>query len=455
MKETAKTREERNQLFQDVYNGIVPKRVPIRANLSLEFSLQYAGLPLADTQWTLDGVEEALDQAFQISHSDAYPLGYPRYPAHLHIMGAKTFIMGSNGFMQHPEVKGMEEQDYDDFIKNPYDCLIEKIMPRLYSELGTDPINRSLIIAKGMLANMDYMHKYAMINEKLTEKHGFYSVPRGSGAGVTAPFDYLADFLRSFTGISTDVRRYPEKVAAACEALLPLQVKRGLPPVPSKYGETFIALHMATYLRTKDFEKLFWPSLFQLVHKLAEEGQPCYLFCEDDWTRYLDHLYELPAKTRLYFEKGNPLLIKDKLGKKHIISGLYPLTYLKTATKEQCIDKAKELLDIMAPGGNFVFSFDKSPLSLADVNVENYVAVLKYVAENTKYDNAGEVVIKEENSSRQQIIEKIPEFKSKYYRSTDDYHVNNSEIDAKLKPVIAPILQSYEEILFNFLSRLT
>lgn len=453
MEDRKKIKEEKEQLFKDVYNGIVPKRVPIRANLSVEFSIQLAGLPLAQTQWTLDGIEEALDRAFQISNSDAYPLGYPRYPAHFQVMGARTFIMGSNGYIQHPEAKGMEEHDYDEFIKNPYDCIMEKILPRLYSELDTEPITRSLIIAKGMTAYFDYINKYALINEKLTEKHGFYNVPKGSGAGVVAPFDYLADFLRSFTGISMDVRRCPEKVAEACEALLPLQIKRGLPPVPSRYGETFIALHMATYLRTKDFEKLFWPSFYKLVHKLAEEGQPCYLFCEDDWTRYLDYLIELPAKTRLCFEKGNPRLFKDKLGKKHIISGLYPLTYLKSATKEQCINKAKELLDIMAPGGNYVFSFDMSPLSLNDVNIENYVAVLEYVAENSKYSNAGEVSILEEKLSKQVVINEIPEFESKYYKK--DYGENNSQIDPKLKPIVAPILQSYEETLFNFLSRLT
>ena len=454
MNDPKRLQQEKTKLFEDVYDGIIPKRVPIRANLSLEFCIQYAGLSLAETQWTLDGVEEALNKACAISNSDTLPLAHARYPAHLQLMGAKTFVMGSNGYIQHPEVHGMEVSDYDDFIKNPYDCVLEKVLPRLYPELDADPITRSLIFAKAIIANSDYTRKYAIISDKLTEKYGFFSAPMGSNAGVSAPFDYLADLLRGFTGISLDVRRNPEKVAEACEALLPLQIKKGLPPRPSKYGQTFIALHMATFLRTKDFEKLYWPTLLKLVNKLAEAGQPCYMFCEHDWMRYLDYLAELPAKTRLYFEYGDPRLIKDKLGKKHILSGLYPLTYLKTATKEQCIDKAKELLDIMATGGNYIFSFDKSPLSISDVNVENYVAVLNYVAENSNYSNAGEAVTTEVDPKEMLFTDAIPEFKSKYYRSLEEQQEEYSKVDLKLGSVIAPILQGYEEMLFGFLTRL-
>jgi len=39
--------------FSDIYDGIIPKRVPIGAILPLEFCIQYADLDLAETQWTL------------------------------------------------------------------------------------------------------------------------------------------------------------------------------------------------------------------------------------------------------------------------------------------------------------------------------------------------------------------------------------------------------------------
>ncbi|MBB6217327.1 hypothetical protein HNQ80_003446 [Anaerosolibacter carboniphilus] len=451
MSDVKKLQQERKQLFEDLFDGKIPKRVPIRANLPLEFSIQYAGLPLAETQWTLDGVEEALDKACQMSKSDYYPSGFSRYPAHLQILGAKGFVMGSNGFIQHPEIIGMEVGEYDEFIKNPYDCIMEKILPRLYPELNTDPTTRSIVFAKAFKAFFDYIEAYGKIDAKLIEKYGFHVIPRESFSVVTAPFDFVADFLRSFKGIAMDVKRCPEKIQEACEAMLPIQIKRGIPPVPSKYGHTFIPLHMGSYLRNSDFEKLYWPTFSKMVHALADAGQPCLIFCEHDWMRYLDYLYELPENTRLYFEFGDPKLAKEKLGKKHIISGFYPLTYLQSATKQQCIDKAKELIDILAPGGKYFFEFDKSPVSLDSVNVENYMAVLQYVAENAKYDNPGEAAASEDKSANKPKTIEIPEFKSNYYKAWEEYKVGHPEIGPKIEPIMASKLQSYEEMIFRMI----
>lgn len=101
--------------------------------------------------------------------------------------------------------------------------------------------------------------------------------------------------------------------------------------------------------------------------------------------RYIDYLAELPAGTVMMFEYGDPNLVKEKLGAKHIISGFYPLSLLKTGTKQQCIDKAKELIDILAPGGGYYFSFDKVIITQDSTNVENTKAVLEYVSSNANY----------------------------------------------------------------------
>jgi hypothetical protein len=85
------------------------------------------------------------------------------------------------------------------------------------------------------------------------------------------------------------------------------------------------------------------------------------------------------------FEYGDPKLVKEKLGDKHIISGFYPVALLKTGTRQQCIDKAKEIIDILAPGGRYIFDFDKVPITLDSLNVENARAVLDYVAANAGY----------------------------------------------------------------------
>ncbi|AOY74769.1 uroporphyrinogen decarboxylase family protein [Clostridium formicaceticum] len=376
--------QERTQLFRDLVDNKIPKRVPIGAvRFSSEFAIQYADKDLAKEQWDTARLEEILDKVCQDFASDTLPLSSIRFPSYYKILGAKTFVMGSSGFLQHPEVHGLEPEEYDEFIASPYDCIMEKVMPRLYTALDTNPVEKSLVLAKAFKAYYDETGNMGKIFAALSQKHG-YAPPLFTGA-TEAPFDLVADLIRGFKGVTSDLRRCPDKLAAACEAVTPMMVKKGVPKNPSKYASTFIPLHMAPYIRPKDFEKFYWPSFKKLIEDMAAAGQPSTLFVEHDWMRYIDYLYELPENTRMMFEFGDPKVVKEKLGKKHILTGFYPLTLLKTGTKEQCVDKAKELIDILAPGGKYYFGFDKSIITVDSVNIENLQAVVQYVAENANY----------------------------------------------------------------------
>ena len=374
---------EKTQIYRDINTGRIPKRVPIRAALTLEFAIQYAGYDLARTLWDTAKIEAVYDRVCSDFPSDLFPVRAQRFPSFYQILGARTFVMSSSGFIQHPEVEGLSVDEYDAFIDSPFDCIVEKVLPRLYSELDAPPVQRALVFAKAMRARQDEMENLARLKAKMEAKYGYSKIPASESSAMTlTPYDFLADFLRGFKGISSDIRRRPEKVIAACEAVTPLLIKKGTPPVPDPVnGETFIPLHMAPYMREKDFEKFYWPTFKKMVDALHEMGQGIELFVEHDWTRYLDYLLELPANTVMRFEYGDPKVIKQKLGHKHVLTGFYPLILLQTGTKEQCLDKARELLDILAPGGRYIFGCDKNPLTMDEDGLvaENYKAVLEFV----------------------------------------------------------------------------
>ncbi|KPU44266.1 uroporphyrinogen decarboxylase (URO-D) [Oxobacter pfennigii] len=377
--------KERNEICADVLDGKIPKRVPVYALITMEFAIQYAGRDLTESQWDTSVLDDIFDRTCADFYSDSMPISAFRFPSFYKLLGAKNFVMGSNGFLQHPEVEGMAEEDYDAFIENPYNCIIERILPRIYSELNTDSSSKALALTKAFKAYQDDMGTAVNLYGKLIGKYGYCSNVNLFGGFCEAPFDFVSDQLRGFKGISKDVRRIPQKVKAAVEAVAPLMLKMGTPVNPTPYNATFIPLHMAPYMRDKDFANLYWPTFKELCENLVKAGGRNFIFVEQDWMRYLDYLYELPEGTVMMFEYGDAKTIKDKLGKKHIISGLYPLTLLNTGTREECIDKAKELIDILAPGGKYVFSFDKVPVTVDSVKVENYRAVLEYAAQNAKY----------------------------------------------------------------------
>lgn len=377
-------KSEREQIFRDLFSGKRPSRVPVTNPATVEFAIQHYGEDLAECQWDLPKLEPIFDKFCGEFPTDTSPVGSLRLPTFYQLLGSKAIIMGSGGFMQHPEVMGLMPEEYDAFIEAPYDFIIETVLPRLYTELDAEPAQKAMVLAKAMRANQDDWATLGAIRDKVGAKYGLISPV---SALTEAPFDFMADFLRSFKGISGDVRRYPDKVEAACEAVLPMMIKKGKLPTVSAIGFTFIPLHMAPYMRDKDFARFYWPTFKRLVEALVEMGQNVQLFVEHDWMRYLDYLYELPENTIMRFEYGDPKVVAEKLGKKHILSGFYPVTLIQTGTKQQCIDKAKELLDVLAPTGKYWFNADKSIIS-TDTNgkvAENLRAVLEYVTENGRY----------------------------------------------------------------------
>lgn len=448
------SKTDKQSCFDDLYSGIIPKRVPISAAMSLELVIQNAGLDLAKTQWTLEGVDEAIGKMLPYCPSDTYPIGFIKPPLFLEILKSKSFKMSKSGFIQHPEVAGMEAEEYDEYIKNPWDFTMEKTLPRLFPALDTDPVTRINVWAKAVKANTDANNIMGAIMMKYFKQYGFYQSPPGTISSFRVPIDGIADFKRGFTGTMTDIHRCPDKVLAACDALLPFMVHRAIPAVKSKLGYAVSALHMGPFMNLKQFEKFYWPGMEKVINIMGEAGQRSSIFCEHNWMPFLDYLYDLPAGQVLYFEYGDPKIIKEKLGKKHIIAGLYPITLIKTGTKQQCIDKAKELIDILAPGGNYYFNFDKGPLMLGDINIDNYLATLEYVRDNTRYDNAGQKSTTYEHCEGAKHYD-VPKFESKYYITWDKFKADHPEIDPRFEDIIKPQVQATEEMLFSLVNMYT
>ncbi|NLZ93139.1 MAG: hypothetical protein GX922_03855 [Firmicutes bacterium] len=357
--EVKKLQEQRGKLFSDFYNHKIPERLFVSVSVSSHILAEFGGLDVFEVQYDYSKLAEPAKKICKMIYSDTSPVRpvgiISRPPSFYQLLGSQSFVMGNKGFVQHPEVIGMYEDEYQELIADPYAFLLEKVIPRQYKELDTANPVRAL--------NRIQMAKAALANDSATcmpwymeimDEYGYHrGAPRGSGGFTAAPYDFIADQLRSFSGISKDIRRHREELKEACEAILPLMFKMGLPSNPHPEGAVGTPLHMPTFMREKDFMEVWMPTYKKMLENYAALGVRVSAFCEDDWTRYLDNLLELPAGTKLMFEYGDPKQIKDKLGKKFLLQGLYPIDLIKHGTKQECIDKVKELLDIMMPGGGY------------------------------------------------------------------------------------------------------
>ncbi len=445
----------RTKMYTDLYSGIIPERFPVNDGLGVEFIIQYCGKNLLTTQYeySTELIFEMLDKvASELSNGDNLSAAWPRNPVALMFSRNVGFVMSKTGFVQHPEVCGFEAEEYDEFIKNPHEFMIDKIIPRLNPAYSDGGAAMTFAYMRQYMASVDVMGMFGKANAMLREKYGYFDPPAGTTGMTAPPFDTLADFNRGFKNITLDIRRCPEKVLDAMEALMPMAIYQQKTPNVHILGATRIMTHMGVFLKQKDFDKFYWPTFNKLCHIAGERGQRAFLFCEGDWTRFIDNLSDLPAGARLWFEYGDAQKFKDQLGKKYILGGLYPLTLLKNGTKEQCLDKAKELIDIMAPGGNYFFDFDKHTLNIGDIIPENYIAVQKYALSVAKYDNAGEASLPYKfEDTVTKYSDTYPEFKSKYLVSFDDYKKLYPPVDESVEPLMKAQYEKYTKMIPPFI----
>ena len=449
-------RQERNQMFTDLYSGIIPKKFPIFDAVGFEYLLQFAGKDLMTINYSLtkEVFTEVYEKAQEMLGGDVFAgvLFAPRNATALMLSESKYLVMSQSGMLQHPEVSAFEPEDYDEFISHPYDFLVEHRTPRFNAAFDGPPAKWALNYAKVVLANVEQNAAAGAALNEVSEKYGYFAPPAGTVGSQTIPFDYIADNLRSFSKINFDLRRCPDKVLAAVEAIMPYVISRALRTKPHILGCNTIKTHMPTFLSNKDFEKFYWPTFSKACHINAENGLYMDIFCEHDWDRYLDYLSDLPYGSRMYIEYGDPQAAKDKLGKKFVLGGFYPLVLLKSGTKQQCIDKAKELIDILAPGGNFYFRFDKQAYRGTDINVENYKALMEYLHENSSYDNAGQPSMTDDReASIVKYSDQYQKFESKYIVSFDEFKKSYPPADERAEPFMRAQYEKYTSMAEAFL----
>lgn len=436
---------DKNKLFQDVYNNIIPERVPVDVGIAFEAMAQYGGMDIRDVQWAPKMCEEVAKDVCEKLHSDTTPIyGTSRPAAMYKLLGSKSFVFSESGVMQHPEVSSLNEEDYDYFIEHPYDCMLERAFPRFNTCVDFDnaPAMAMLAYAKGQAAKDAEAAEFRNATAAIVARYNYAG--RVPSASTAAPFDYLSDILRSFSKISVDVRRNRQKIIDACEALTPILFKMGTPSVVGDQSRACYWTHMATFLRPKDFEELWWPSFYKMANNYAAMGMGINAWVEDDWTRYIDFLDELPVNSIIRFEHGDQKLYKSRLGNKLVLMGLYRFTNLKTHTAQGCIDEVKALFDDMAPGGRFIFNFDKVLMMVDDEEFDKLCKLVDFAVEYGKYDNAGQKSGLDFNKDDYKPMP-MREFESKYYIDWSK-QPNTSEAAAKK-------LQVYEDRAFiNFLS---
>jgi len=359
-----------------------PDKVPVTFPLG-EWVVKYTDNTLQEAYYSFDKATEITCKTLRgLDFDIMYGALLLWWPPMFDAMGSKLYkfpgiYFDENSGYQYVEEEYMKPEDYDDFIANPTAWLATKFLPRISEEFSDPGSYRATVgLIKSAVAFAMANDKSAKTGEKLAKEYGV--VPYGTGM-TKAPFDTLGDALRGMKGILLDIRRRPDKILAACEAIVPHNITFAM---ITSAGDTslpcFAPLHRGAYpfLSMEYWEKYYWPSLKAVIEGLWALGKRTFFYAEGDWTPYLEKIAELPEKSIVFtIDNTDAKKAKEILGGRFCLYGGVPTTLLTYGTPAEVRDCVKRAIDELACDGGFVLA--PGGVVLGDAKRENVLAMIE------------------------------------------------------------------------------
>ncbi len=199
--------------------------------------------------------------------------------------------------------------------------------------------------------------------------------------------DILADKLRGYRQLSADMYRRPEKVVAACEALMPHMKYNALAGAdPDKNVPITVWMHRGggPFMSDQAFQKFYWPTMKQITEEIWAEGQQTLYYAQGDWDRNRKYVAELPAKSIIYHvDRGDIFEVHKQLGRKFCLSGGIPNDLLTYGTPDQVRDACKKIIDAVAQDGGYIM--DAGAIVQQDAKIENVKVMTEFTLEYGVY----------------------------------------------------------------------
>ena len=392
--------QQRMERYVTAMQNEKPDRVPIRP-FAAEFAAKYAG-------YTNQEVTHDIEQAFAAvlkcaadfdwdatvgnmvyvwtGFVDAVGLNYYTIP------GIDKPVDDAFQYIEPPDDDHafMRADEYDEFIADPTGFLANVWMPRVNDnvpEIGQPTTYRNnLSWLKGGLAMLHYFTQFGEQVRRLKEESGTVHALAGC---LKMPFDILADKLRGYRGLCADIFRRPEKVKAACEALMPHMIYNALGGAdPTRQVPIAVWLHRgcAPFFSLKAFGEFYWPTAKKIVEEIWDNGKghQIIFYAEGDWNPNLEFVKELPERSIIYHvDRADIFEVHEAVGDKFCLSGGVPNDLLTYGTPDEVRAHCKKVIDGVAKDGGYIM--DAGAIMQDDSKIENVKAMTDFTREYGRY----------------------------------------------------------------------
>ena len=373
----------REQRLMTAINLGVPDRVPVAPVVNL-FACRQKNAKLvppsgsgSDSRY-YDEISKALHDTFDdLGGYDAQNFAYFSMPASswrvnhpmiLNVMPG-TEDIPEDATLQCLERETMAVEDYDKIIARGWNSFCQEYFPR---EMG--------VSIEQIDANQKKLFQSYMTNVEYWKSRGVPVIVGGCCVAV----EMILSLGRTLTNFAMDMHRYPDKVGAAMEAMLPDLIQNtiddctatGIPIVHlvSERGS-------AAYWNLDIFERYIFPPLKKMVEAFVDAGYICELHLDTDWTRNLPYFTELPkGKCFAQLDSITDIFKAKEILKGHMcLWGDVPASLLTLGTPDEVTAYCRKLIDVVGKDGGFILSTGcECPIDAKFENVKAMVDAPKY-----------------------------------------------------------------------------
>jgi len=282
----------------------------------------------------------------------------------------------------------MRADEYDEFIADPTAFLFNVWLPRVSTDIVApgqpNTYRNNLAFFKAGLSILSYFNAFGLQVERLRTECGTVSAICGM---LKAPLDVLADKFRGYLGLCEDLVVRPEKVRAACEALMPHLLHLAISSAdPSKTLPLGFWMHRTCvpFISQEHFDSIHWPTLKPMLEELWRRGHQVLFYAEGKWDAHLDAFAELPEGSIIFhIDRTDPIAAHRALHHKFALSGGVPNHLLAFGTPQQVREYCKKLIDEIGRDGGYIM--DASAIMQNDTKVENMKALTDFTREYGVY----------------------------------------------------------------------
>ncbi|MBI5832648.1 MAG: hypothetical protein HZB16_10125 [Armatimonadetes bacterium] len=390
------------QLYQSRLNRYVtalrnekPDRVPIRPFVA-EFTAKYAGMTCQDVVHDYHrAFEAAVKCAADFDWDAVVPNMVYVWTGLAQTLGLRYYgipgihVPADIGFnyIEPPEDQAfMGEDEYDALIADPTGYLYETWLPRVSTEVGRGGYRARAALVKASWAMQEYFTAFGPQVARLRDECG---MPCSIAGIFKAPFDIIADKLRGYLGLTMDMYTQPDKVLAACEALMPHLCHMGLAS-GDPTGTLPIGFWMhrgcVPFVTPSQYASHYWPTLRPIIEEFWKNGRQTLFYGEGKWGAHFDSFRELPDRSIVFHvDRDDIFETHRRLHDKFALSGGVPNVLLSYGKPEAVADLVRRIITEVAADGGYML--DSSAIMQNDTSIENMRVLTDTAHECGVYDD--------------------------------------------------------------------